>query len=76
MSEFTFRDCPRCGTYGVRDNGQNCTNCGGSGTGGLHSRDGCIGSGEIIIETATGRQISHAEFARRMKARTEAGDGQ
>lgn len=66
MSEYTFRTCPRCNGYGVRDNGYNCTNCGGSGTGGLHSTDGCIGSGDIIIEVATKREISHSEYMRRM----------
>lgn len=75
VSEFRFRDCPRCGTYGVRDNGDNCTNCGGTGTGGLDSTNGCIGSGEIIIEVATGRQVSTDEFSRRMKALLSCEDG-
>jgi hypothetical protein len=66
MSEYDFRECKRCHGYGVLDSGKNCTNCGGSGTGGLHATNGSIGSGEIIIERATGRQISHAEFAKRM----------
>ena len=69
LSEYTFRACIPCAGYGVKDNGQNCTNCGGSGTGGLHSVDGCIGSGEVIVETATGRFISLAEFTERMKAK-------
>jgi len=68
MTDYTFRECPLCGGYGVRDNGVNCTNCGGSGTGGLYSENGCIGSGDIIIETATGRQITHEEFSKRMRA--------
>lgn len=67
MSQFTFRTCVPCAGYGVKNNGYNCTNCGGSGTGGLRSTDGCIGSGEIIIETATGRVVSTAEFAERMR---------
>lgn len=71
MTEYTFKDCRRCAGYGVRDDGKNCSNCGGSGTGGLHSTDGCIGSGEVIIETATGRVVSHAEFVERMKARPQ-----
>lgn len=66
MSEYDFRECPRCHGYGVRDNGKNCTNCGGKGSGGLRTQNGAIGSGEIIIERSTGRQITHAEFARRM----------
>lgn len=66
MSDYDFRICPRCNGYGIRDNGDNCTNCGGKGTNGLRSTDGVIGSGEIIIERATGRQVTHAEFARRM----------
>lgn len=75
MSELIFRDCPRCATYGVLDNGDNCTNCGGSGTGGLSSLDGCIGSGEIIIEKSSGRQISHEEFTHRMLAIKRGADG-
>lgn len=71
MSEYDFRTCPRCAGYGVRDNGHNCTNCGGSGSGGLNSTDGCIGSGDVIIERVTGRQISHAEFTRRMVDRPQ-----
>ena len=65
MSDYDFRTCPMCNGYGVLDNGRNCTNCGGIGTGGLRSKEGVIGSGEIIIERATGRQITHAEFAKR-----------
>jgi len=65
MSEFEFRECPQCGGYGVLDNGKNCTYCGGKGRGGLWSQNGVIGSGEIIIEKATGRHISRDEFARR-----------
>lgn len=75
MVEYIFRDCPRCHTYGVLDNGDNCTNCGGHGTGGLFSTDGCIGSGEIIIEAATGRQVSHEEFAKRMTKQRESQRG-
>lgn len=65
MSDYDFRTCPRCNGYGVRDDGRNCANCGGVGTVGLRSTDGVIGSGEIIIERATGKQITHAEFAKR-----------
>ena len=68
MTENTFNECRRCAGYGVRDNGNNCTNCGGSGTGGLHSTNGCIGSGEVITETATGRVVPISEFATLMKA--------
>jgi RecJ-like exonuclease len=71
MSEYDFRTCPHCAGYGVRDNGNNCTTCGGKGRGGLFTEKGVIGSGEIIIEKATGRQISHAEFVRRVKAKAE-----
>lgn len=73
MSEYEFRECPRCHGYGILDDSSNCTNCGGSGTHGLRSQDGVIGSGEIIIERATERQISHAEFAERMQKRGRAG---
>jgi RecJ-like exonuclease len=65
MSEYDFQKCPRCHGYGVRDDGENCPNCGGKGSGGLRTQDGVIGSGEVIIERSTGRQIPHAEFARR-----------
>lgn len=66
MSEYDFKECPKCYGYGVLDSGKNCTNCGGSGSGGLRSQNGMIGSGEIIIERATGRRISHSEFAKKM----------
>lgn len=65
-TEYVFLECPRCAGYGVRDNGMNCTNCGGSGAGGLDSRDGVIGSGDIILERGSGRVIPYAEFAARM----------
>ena len=68
MSEFDFKRCPSCGGYGVHDNGNNCRTCGGRGKGGLHGT-GTIGSGEIIIETATGRRVPHDEFAKIMVAR-------
>jgi hypothetical protein len=66
MSEYDFRECQCCHGYGVLDSGKNCTNCGGKGSGGLRAHNGVIGTGKIIIERATGRQITHAEFARRM----------
>jgi len=71
MSDFDFRQCPHCGGYGVRDNGRNCATCGGSGTHGLRSKDGVIGSGEIIVERATGRIVSHKEFARIVASRRD-----
>ncbi|GAA5073554.1 hypothetical protein N0B44_15670 [Roseibacterium beibuensis] len=61
MSDFEFRTCPRCNGYGVLDSGRNCPECGGVGRGGLHG-SGQIGSGEIIIETGTGRRVSLSEF--------------
>lgn len=75
MSEFDFRECPRCGGYGVRDDGANCVTCGGSGSGGLLSRNGSIGSGEIIVERSTGRLVSRAEFAEIIKRRRPNGPG-
>lgn len=72
MSEFDFRECPSCGGYGVRDNGKNCVTCGGSGSNGLRSTDGIIGSGEVIIEVATGRRVSQKEFLKRVTERTGA----
>lgn len=66
--DFDFQTCPRCNGYGVRDSGANCTTCGGKGRGGLAS--GRIGSGDIIIEKATGRPVSLAEFNRRVLAST------
>jgi hypothetical protein len=56
-----------CAGYGVRDNGRNCPTCGGKGSNGLRSRNGSIGSGELIIETATGRIVPPAEFAKMVK---------
>lgn len=67
--EFDFRECPQCGGYGVRDNGDNCVTCGGHGRGGLRSSDGVIGSGEIIMERGTGRIVSREEFAAEMTRR-------
>lgn len=66
MNDFDFRTCPNCAGYGVRDSGANCRTCGGSGTGGLRSTNGCIGSGEIIIDTATGRIVPPSEFRKLM----------
>ena len=71
MSEYDFKTCPQCSGYGVLDNGRNCTGCGGKGTGGLHTKNGVIGSGEIIIDMATGQHITHAEFAKRMTHNAE-----
>lgn len=69
MAEFDFRTCPNCNGYGVRDSGKNCTTCGGSGSGGLRSSNGMIGSGEIIIEKSTGRVVSPSAFRKIMEAR-------
>lgn len=70
MIDYEFRTCPRCAGYGVRDSGQNCTMCGGYGRGGLNSHlfswSNQIGSGEIIIDRATGKRITHAEYLRRV----------
>lgn len=66
--EFDFRTCPDCGGFGVRDNGRNCRPCGGSGSGGLRG-SGVIGSGEIIIETASWRVVSPKEYRRIMAGR-------
>ncbi|MBQ1479863.1 MAG: hypothetical protein IIZ30_07485 [Sphingomonas sp.] len=61
--EIDFRECPNCGGYGVRDNGDNCTTCGGVGHGGLRSGPGiCIGSGEIMVDRQTRRVIGRDEF--------------
>jgi hypothetical protein len=71
MPEIEFSECPHCGGYGVRDNGDNCITCGGSGTGGLHSTNGCIGSGELMYEKSTGRLISAKELADLMKEKAK-----
>jgi len=63
MNQYDFKTCPKCSGYGILDSGKNCVMCGGKGTNGLRSKDGVIGSGEIIIERATGRLVSHAEFS-------------
>lgn len=65
--EIDFRECPHCGGYGVRDNGDNCVTCGGVGGGGLRGGlfsgpGSIIGSGEIMVERGTGRIVSLAEF--------------
>lgn len=62
--QIDFKTCPHCGGYGVRDNGRNCTTCGGVGTGGLHGAGGTIGSGEVMYDKATGRRVTLAEFAK------------
>ena len=62
--QIDFRECPHCGGYGVRDNGDNCRTCGGVGRGWLRSGPGSsIGSGEIMIERGSGRIVTPAEFA-------------
>ena len=71
--EFNFRECPRCSGYGVRDSGANGRTCGGRGRAG--SRTGGLGSGEIIIETATGRVVPPGEFAKRVVARNASSPG-
>lgn len=66
MPDIEFRTCPHCAGYGVRDNGQNCTTCGGKGRGGLLG-NGTIGSGEVMYDKATGRRITAAELAKMVK---------
>ncbi|WP_314324407.1 hypothetical protein [Comamonas aquatica] len=65
--QLDFRTCHHCGGYGVRDNGHNCTTCGGVGTGGLLGT-GTIGSGELMYDKATGRRVTAAELADYTKA--------
>lgn len=69
--DIEFRECPRCGGYGVRDNGDNCVTCGGVGKGGVYplekahlARGNIAGSGDIMVERGTGRVISLEEFNR------------
>lgn len=59
---FRFLTCPKCNGYGVRDNGRNCSSCGGVGSGGLQS--GRIGSGEIIVDVTTGQKVSLKDFTK------------
>lgn len=66
-SDIDFVRCPDCGGYGVRDNGDNCRTCGGSGTGGLRSTDGMIGSGEIMVDQVTRRRLEPHEVAQRLR---------
>lgn len=68
--EIDFRECPGCGGYGVRDNGDNCVTCGGVGKGGVYpllkehlGPGNHVGSGEIMVERGTGRIVSIEEFA-------------
>ncbi|MFA5525786.1 MAG: hypothetical protein WC992_03080 [Acholeplasmataceae bacterium] len=63
-----FRTCPKCNGYGVLDSGKNCINCGGRGRGGLNSTDGCIGSGEVMFDTLTGRRVTAAELVKMREA--------
>lgn len=67
--DIEFRECPDCGGYGVRDNGDNCVTCGGVGKGGVYplqkahmARGNMVGSGDIMVERGTGRIVSLAEF--------------
>lgn len=60
--EIEFRTCPKCNGYGVLDSGANCRECGGKGRGGLRSDQ--IGSGEIMIDKATGRRVTVEELNR------------
>jgi hypothetical protein len=69
--DIEFRECPCCGGYGVRDNGDNCTECGGVGRGGLNG-PGTIGSGEIMFDKATGDRITVADLVKR---HSNPGDG-
>lgn len=64
MTDIVFRECPKCYGYGVLDNGVNCKECGGSGTGGLRSSNGCIGSGEIMFDRQTMRRIRISDLKR------------
>lgn len=64
--DIEFRVCPDCKGYGVLDNGNNCVTCGGCGKGGLLG-GGDIGSGEIMIDRATGRQITVADLIKAQK---------
>ncbi|HEV7298713.1 MAG TPA: hypothetical protein VGN72_05050 [Tepidisphaeraceae bacterium] len=69
-----FRECPHCGGYGVRDNGDNCVTCGGVGTGGLRSGPGSnIGSGDIMFDRDSGRYIDAAELVEMSRAAKEGG---
>ncbi len=69
MADIEFRTCPRCAGYGVRDNGQNCTTCGGKGRGGL--RGGTIGSGELMYDKASGRRVTAIELAKIMTGKKD-----
>jgi len=63
--DIEFRMCPHCAGYGVRDSGKNCTTCGGIGSGGLTTLGtpgNIIGSGELLFDRKTGRQISLKEL--------------
>ena len=67
--EIDFLECPDCGGFGVRDNGDNCVTCGGVGKGGVYpllkehlGKGNIAGSGDIMVERGTGRRVSHAEF--------------
>lgn len=61
-----FKECPRCHGYGVLDSGRNCTECGGSGSGGLRG-PGQIGSGELMFDGDTGQRITAADLVKMAK---------
>lgn len=78
--DIEFRECPDCGGFGVRDNGNNCRTCGGVGKGGVYpletkhlGRGNIAGSGDIMVERGTGRRVTLAEFNRHhgIKAKSE-----
>ena len=59
-----FRECYKCHGYGILDSGKYCPACGGKG----RSGNGTIGSGELMFDKETSRQISLKEL---IKARAQ-----
>lgn len=54
-----FRECPVCNGYGIKDNGETCKEC--------------KGSGERMFDRETGRQITHKELIKMSKNNLTAG---
>ena len=67
--DIEFKTCPDCFGYGVLDSGRNCKTCGGKGSGGLNSADGCIGSGEVMYDRKTGLRVTAPDLSKALNSR-------
>jgi len=53
--KIEFKECPLCNGYGITDSGRKCRECNGSG--------------ELMFDKETGRQITHKELIQIAKHR-------